>query len=186
MPLLWLNCLRPGLLRKHRTADLRHASPKNPTFRERIKKKTGLFLYSTIWHFSVYPVSSEKVTEGHVRMRDECSFLSSHPERPLAVQHRQPSCDRQSTNHISASNVTLSCFSHMSLFPKTQEVWYVIPGSNYFLGYGLWFSLATAAGLPLPESCPTDCISQTAPWLTASLTATGSLKKTWNIKDLER
>lgn len=50
-----------------------------------------------------------------------------------------------------------------------------------FLAMDDRFSLAAAADSPLHEICPTDCISQTALWLTASLTATGSQRKT--VKD---
>lgn len=110
-----------------------------------------------------------------------------HPERPLAIQHRQPSGDMYSSQtkclHVTSRWAAFAFFPHV-LFPKTQEACYVIPGSNYFLGYVVFIS--NWCGPPTArKSCPTDCISQTAPWLTASLTATGSLKKTWNVKDLE-
>lgn len=43
-----------------------------------------------------------------------------------------------------------------------EETCYAGPGNNYFLGYGLWFSLATATGLLLLEICAADYKSQTA------------------------
>lgn len=61
------------------------------------------------------------------------------------------------------------------------------PGNNYFLGYGLWFSLATATGLLLLEICAADYKSQTALWLTALVTEPWKKKINTkeNVKDLE-
>lgn len=52
---------------------------------------------------------------------------------------------------------------HVTFQKKTpEETCNVGPGNNYFLGYGLWFSLATATGLLLLEICAADYKSQTA------------------------
>lgn len=122
---------------------------------------------------------------GHVGKK-ECSFLTCSHYSPSPWQgaiRDRPSGDTQWTNQMSACNVTLSRFLLSNiLFLKTQETWCVIPGGNYFLGYGSQISLATTADLLLLQSSPTDCISQSAPWLTAS-----TLKEnTPSIKDLKK
>lgn len=80
-------------------------------------------------------------------------------------------------------------FIHVTFQKKTpEETCNVGPGNNYFLGYGLWFSLATATGLLLLEICAADYKSQTALWLTALVTVTEPWKKNKhkkNVKDLE-
>lgn len=53
-------------------------------------------------------------------------------------------------------------FPHNFFGKKTKETCYMGPGNNYFLGYGLWFSLATVAGLLLLRFCAADCKSQAA------------------------
>ena len=62
----------------------------------------------------------------------------------------------QFTNQMSACNVTLSR-SHIS--PRvssaaTQEAWYAIPGSNYFLGYGPWVFISNCCRPPTAPKLP--------------------------------
>lgn len=126
----------------------------------------------------------EKVIQGHVRMKDEWSCISDSHCKCIASKGQ--SC-RAKRKMFSSS---CFCILTTSLFRKKnpEETCYVGPGNNYFLGYGLWFSLATATGLLLLEICAADYKSQTALWLTALVTVTEPWKKNKhkkNVKDLE-
>lgn len=99
----------------------------------------------------------EKVIQGHVRMKDEWSCISD--------SHCKCITSKGQSYRAKRKIFSLSCFCILSTSlsgKKNRGNLLLGPGNNYFLGYGLWFSLATATGLLLLEICAADYKSQTA------------------------
>lgn len=102
-----------------------------------------------------------------------------HPNR-LLYNTNKPS--KSFTNQ--RDGPAFAFFPHV-LFPKKQEARYVTPGSNYFLGYGLWLFINNCCRPPAAQKVTQQTASPRL-HCDSRLRCHRLLgKKTWNIKDLE-
>lgn len=126
MPLLWLNCLDFGLLRKQRAAGESHASSKNRTFRESLKNRL-VFILSDL----AFVCLSNLFSKGHRgTCKDErCVQFSYHVHNtntlPGKATHYTAQatiqCHIQFTIQMSSCNVMLSCFRIFPTCPFLQK-----------------------------------------------------------------